>query len=164
MKKESSDYKVLFYTITIIKYYNRYFFSLLYSKRNEIILFALLSKKSVRILSQDNITLPKKLGNLKVLKDNRNRYRALQLMCTWLASNCWGHSTSCFINSFALRLIEKKTLCSSDFASNLRTMEAVVQRCSVRKVLLEISQNSQEDTWGRVSCLIRLQAWALQLY
>ena len=31
--------------------------------------------------------------------------------------------------------------------------EAVVQRCSVKKVFLEISQNSQENTFARVSFL-----------
>ena len=34
--------------------------------------------------------------------------------------------------------------------------EALVQRCSVKKVFLEISQNSQENTRARVSFLIRL--------
>ena len=33
------------------------------------------------------------------------------------------------------------------------------QRCSVKKVLLEISQNLQESTCARVSFLIKLQAW-----
>ena len=37
-------------------------------------------------------------------------------------------------------------------------LEAVVQRCSVKKVFLEISQNSQENTFARVSFLIKLQA------
>ena len=36
------------------------------------------------------------------------------------------------------------------------------RRCSVKKVFLEISQNSQENTCARVSFLIKLQA--LQLY
>ena len=36
--------------------------------------------------------------------------------------------------------------------------EAVAQRCSVKMVLLEISQNSQENTSARVSFLIKLQA------
>ena len=40
-------------------------------------------------------------------------------------------------------------------------MEAVVQRCYVKKVLLEISQNSQENTCARVSFLIKLQTWGL---
>ena len=35
--------------------------------------------------------------------------------------------------------------------SNLSTSEAVIQRCSVKKVFLEISENSQENTWARVS-------------
>ena len=38
--------------------------------------------------------------------------------------------------------------------------EAVAQRCSVKKVLLEISQNSQENTYARVSFLIKLHASA----
>ena len=36
--------------------------------------------------------------------------------------------------------------------------EAVVQRCSVKKAFLEISQNSQENTCARVSFLIKLKA------
>ena len=42
--------------------------------------------------------------------------------------------------------------------------EAVAQTCSVKKVLLEILQNSQENTCTRVSFLIKLQASGLQLY
>ena len=42
--------------------------------------------------------------------------------------------------------------------------EAVVKRCFVKKVFFEISQNSQENTCGRVSFSIKLQAWGLQLY
>ena len=38
-------------------------------------------------------------------------------------------------------------------------IEAVAQTCSVRKVFLEISQNSRENTCARVSILIKLQAW-----
>ena len=37
-------------------------------------------------------------------------------------------------------------------------IEAVAQTCSVKKVFLEISQNSQENTCARVSILIKLQA------
>ena len=36
--------------------------------------------------------------------------------------------------------------------------EAVAQRCSVKKMFLEISQNSQESTFAGVSFLIKLQA------
>ena len=38
----------------------------------------------------------------------------------------------------------------------LRVTEAVDQRCSVRKVFLEISQNSRKNTCARVSFLIKL--------
>ena len=42
--------------------------------------------------------------------------------------------------------------------------EAAVQRCSVKTVFLESSQNSQENTCARVSFLIKLQVSGLQLY
>ena len=42
--------------------------------------------------------------------------------------------------------------------------EAVVWRCSVEKVFLQISKNSQENTCAWVSFLIILQALGLQLY
>ena len=47
---------------------------------------------------------------------------------------------------------------------NNRGQEAVVQRCSIKKVFLEISQNSQENTCARVSFSIKLQARGMQLY
>ena len=43
-------------------------------------------------------------------------------------------------------------------------IEAVVQRCSVKKLLLEISQKSQKNTCARVSFLIKLQAWLATLF
>ena len=42
--------------------------------------------------------------------------------------------------------------------------EAVAQWCSVKKLLLEISQNSQKNTCARVSFLTKLQASGLKLY
>ena len=39
-----------------------------------------------------------------------------------------------------------------------QNIEAVVHRCSLKKVFLEILQNSQENTCVRVSILIKLQA------
>ena len=36
-----------------------------------------------------------------------------------------------------------------------KMLEAVVRRCSVEKVFLEISQNSQENTCARVSFLLK---------
>ena len=35
----------------------------------------------------------------------------------------------------------------------LRMLEAVARRCSVKKVFLEISQNSQENTCARISLI-----------
>ena len=43
---------------------------------------------------------------------------------------------------------------------DLWNTEAVVPRCSVKKMFLKISQNSQENTSARVSFLIKLQAIA----
>ena len=43
----------------------------------------------------------------------------------------------------------------------LEQTEAVTQRCYVKKVFVEISQNSQENTCPRVSLLIKLQASVL---
>ena len=57
------------------------------------------------------------------------------------------------INFERLKKIDKhkNTLIDSD-------IEAVIQRFSVKKVFLEISQNSQENTCARVSFLITLLA------
>ena len=44
----------------------------------------------------------------------------------------------------------------------LKFPKAVVQRCSVKQVFLETSQNSQESTCARVSFLIKLQASGLR--
>ena len=51
-----------------------------------------------------------------------------------------------------------------DNPSLVKFQEALVQRCSVKKLLLEISQNLQKNTCARVSFLIKLQALCLQLY
>ena len=54
------------------------------------------------------------------------------------------------LSAFFLYLFDKKLF--------LTISEAVTQNCSVKKVFLEILQNSQENTCGRVSVLIKLQA------
>ena len=41
----------------------------------------------------------------------------------------------------------------------LNSIETIAQRCSVKKVFLEISQYSPENTCVRVSILIKLQTW-----
>ena len=40
---------------------------------------------------------------------------------------------------------------ATEFYKSLKTTEAVVQSCSVKKVFLETSQNSQENTCARDS-------------
>ena len=56
------------------------------------------------------------------------------------------------------------TLCKFVFLSDHIFREAVAQRCSVKKVFLEISQNSQENTCARFFSLIKLQAWVWYRY
>ena len=46
----------------------------------------------------------------------------------------------------------------------VQSAEAVVRRCSVEKVFLEILQNSQENTCARLSFLIKLQAYLKDIY
>ena len=47
------------------------------------------------------------------------------------------------------------------FISTLYCIEAVAQRCSVKKLFLAISQNSQDYTWARVSflTLVKKRLW-----
>ena len=47
--------------------------------------------------------------------------------------------------------------------SGLKT-EAVAQMCSVKKLFLEVLQNSQENNCARVSFLIKLQAWGTFIF
>ena len=56
-----------------------------------------------------------------------------------------------------LFFLELDTAAEKEFNTLLQT-EAVVQRCSVKKVFLEISQNPQENTCAKVSFLIKLQS------
>ena len=44
----------------------------------------------------------------------------------------------------------------------VKLSEAVVQRCSLKNVFLEISQKSQENTSVRVSFLIKLKALGVE--
>ena len=50
------------------------------------------------------------------------------------------------------------------FKSNCAKTRSSHRKCSIKKVFLKISQNSQKKTYARVSSLIKLQAWGLQLY
>ena len=46
----------------------------------------------------------------------------------------------------------------------IETTEAATRGVLCKKVILEISQNSQENTCARISFLIKLQALGLELY
>ena len=70
-------------------------------------------------------------------------------MINYRVSTFTAYNYKVFMNELFLNIAEKHAI---DFA------EEVIQRCSVKKVFLEISQNSQESTCARVSFLIKLQA------
>ena len=60
-----------------------------------------------------------------------------------------------------LRTLIFKNICERlilKISISVTNSEAVVQKCSVKKVFLEISQNSQENTCATASFLIKLQA------
>ena len=61
---------------------------------------------------------------------------------------------------FRIKLLKRPSESSKQNDCYLVLLEAVVQRFSVEKVFLEISQNSQENTCARVSFLIKLQAYS----
>ena len=48
--------------------------------------------------------------------------------------------------------------------ANIYLYKAAAKSIPEKKVFLEIPKNPQEDTCARVSFLINLQAWDLQLY
>ena len=56
--------------------------------------------------------------------------------------------------------LDRKFIClSKNIYFHSEKIEAVAQRCSVKKVFLEILQNSEENTCARVFFLTKLQAW-----
>ena len=69
------------------------------------------------------------------------------------------HTTVYFIDLFIAKRYEKMA-CFSNGNELEVYAEAVVQRCSVKKVFSEISKNSHENTCARDSFLITLQAQA----
>ena len=73
----------------------------------------------------------------------------IHLLCTMNES-----TTKVFV--FFLPFSTLHMLYSSNVDKQMENKEAVVQRCSVKKVFLEISQKSQENTCARVSFLTKL--------
>ena len=74
------------------------------------------------------------------------------------------HNTSRLSGVTKLKNLHTKRV-TKKFLETMATIiaqkQAIARRCSVKKVFLEISQNSQENTCARVSFLINL---GLQLY
>ena len=71
---------------------------------------------------------------------------------TYYGTNCVHFRASLIWNNLPRDIKSSKSVSSSHW------------RCSVKKVFLEISQNSQENTCARISFLIKLQVWGLKLY
>ena len=63
-----------------------------------------------------------------------------------------------FLNLIILDEAKNMSLKPTVHSMGIHLTETVVRRCSVKKMFLETSQNSQENTCARVSFLIRLQA------
>ena len=81
----------------------------------------------------------------------------------WLDANlCKGKLKEgiCSIETLCGKL--REGICSIETLCG-KLKEAVSQRWSVKKVFLKILQNSQENTCARVSFLIKLLVWGLQL-
>ena len=58
----------------------------------------------------------------------------------------------------------ERSISPSGFYGQLPVSEAVVQRCTLEKAFLEISQNSQENTCARVSFFNKVAGLGLQFY
>ena len=58
-----------------------------------------------------------------------------------------------YTRKFFMRTMKVKIIDRYSILSNIESIEAVVQRCSAKKVFLEVSQNIQEITCARVSFL-----------
>ena len=95
------------------------------------------------------------------LQSNFKKSKTSFSPCSYSEKMRWGQgraeaspSTFSWLYFLCVRLSKNITKC---FFLNKVFSEAVVRRCSVKKVFLEISQNSQENTCARVSFLIKLQ-------
>ena len=92
-------------------------------------------------------------SNLSLKKFRQYVYRIM-----WIQGNIW------VLNVYLInhKIYEEKLTSGFSKAKLYFITEAVVRRCSVKKVFLEITQNLQENTCARVSSLIKLQAWGLR--
>ena len=92
------------------------------------------------------------MPNRNILSDDFNRYDQIDFFCYCAAaSSSLEQGQICKKLGFAF-------FWQNSFRGNCSYSEAVVWKYSVKKVLLEILQNSHENTCARVSILIKLQA------
>ena len=91
--------------------------------------------------------------NLSLKKFRQYVYRIM-----WIQGNIW------VLNVYLInhRIYEEKLTSGFSKAYLYFITEAVVRRCSVKRVFLEITQNLQENIRARVSSLIKLQASGLR--
>ena len=75
---------------------------------------------------------------------------------SWLSFLLW-QICALFKTLFLRILLRISGHCRTPTSDIFLENEAVVWRCSAEKVFLEISQNSQENTFARASFLIKLQ-------
>ena len=106
----------------------------------------------------------------RVFSNNHIKFSRMQLMKIQCIShdvskkkkNPWLSRTVCSIShDFHDSHDSVATLLQHDLHITYKSNQ---RSCSVKKVFLETSQNSQENTCARDSFLIKLQGWGLQLY
>ena len=71
----------------------------------------------------------------------------------------WSYKAPIKVLCYLHLLCYLQRICWGPLCLRLITIRSSHQRCSIRKGVLEISQNSQENTCARVSFLIKLQAY-----
>ena len=90
------------------------------------------------------------------------KLQILRLVCNFIKNATLAQVTGVFLWIFATFL--RTTFLQNTFSGCFYfwiTSEAVARTCSIKKVFLEISQNSQENTCTSFSFLIKLQASGL---
>ena len=118
-------------------------FSLLEKSRDE---------KKVAAAEQGNFYWERRLGLFwKLCKESITK-----LLVSLVHQFIWPSFTLVFTRNGIFRYSQKPWI-----RLTFRT-EAGVQECSVKKMFLEISQNSQKNTCARVSFSIKFQAWDLR--
>ena len=84
-----------------------------------------------------------------------------------LGKDCNGSDKHIRIRDIINLIFKRKARENTEYIRSTKFIvktEAVTQRCSVKKLFSEVSQNSQENTCTRVSFSIKLQGLGLQLF